>query len=261
MHHFKKFANRVLRIMLVFGFALSTMSFPSSKVVALDPLPPGTVTVDKTAASLGGGFYEITLTITGVPVVKASDIVLVMDTSGSMSSAKMNAMKTAAKNFVDTIIARDEGHRIAIIRFSTSPSLVMDFSQNAATLKSAIDGLSANGYTHLEGGVYQARLLLDSASSIASNSNAIVVLGDGFPTRGYDFDPQYVGPLDYEIRSNGNCRVTVSNANRDNPLNYTGRYNFDYSESIYTVDTDSIWVEKSFTVGRSEERRVGKECK
>lgn len=249
MHHFKKFANRVLRIMLVFGFALSTMSFPSSRVVALDPLPPGTVTVDKTAASLGGGFYEITLTITGVPVVKASDIVLVMDTSGSMSSAKMNAMKSAAKNFVDTIIARNEGHRIAIIRFSTDPSLVLNFSQNASTLKSAIDGLSATGYTHLEGGVYQARLLLDSASSIASNSNAIVVLGDGFPTRGYDFDAQYVGPLNYEIRPNGNCRVTVSNTNRDNPLNYTGRYNFDYSQSIYTVDTDSIWVEKSFTVG------------
>ena len=247
MNHFKKFTKRLLRITLGFAFALSTMTFPSNRVLALDPVP-GTITVDKTAVSLGGGLYEVTLSITGVPVVKSNDIVLVMDTSLSMSSAKMSAMKTAAKNFVDTIIGRNEGHRIAIIKFSDNPSLVLDFSQNATTLRSAIDGLTTTGYTHLEGGIYSARQLLNSASANPQNMKSIVVLGDGFPTRGYNFAPQYTGPINYEIRPNGTCRITVTDANRDNLSNYTGRFSFNYSQNVSTISTSSVLVEKSVVV-------------
>ena len=196
----KKFALRSLKLFISVGFALSTMAMPHIQVNALDsnniPYPnPGSIAVNKVASELGGGLFEVTLTVTGIPIVKASDIVLMLDNSTSMSGAKIAALKVAAKNFVNTILGRNEGHRIAIVRFSDSPEIIQNFSQNATTLNNAIDGLKASGRTHLEGGIYTARQLLASSTAIATNMKNIVVLGDGMPTRAYNFSPVYVGPV------------------------------------------------------------------
>ncbi len=222
----RKFSKALVVVFMLFANFNGT--FGGVKVAALSV--PGTVVLDKTETDIGGGLYEITLDLSGVPLVTASDIVLVIDISGSMSGDRITAAKTAAKNFIDGIIAKNQGHRIAIVSFATNPVVVQGFSTNAATLKTAITNLSSNGGTHLEGGIYLATNLLTS-SGLAGNDKVIIVLGDGQPTYGYDFTPTYTGPLKYSTNFWG-CKVEVTSLNQGINSNFTGRFDFNYSATV-----------------------------
>ena len=226
MINLKKFTSFITRISLtVFLIFVSTFGNSAFNVSAVSD--PGTVFLDKTAAEQGGGLYEITLKVWGIPVATPHDIVLVIDTSGSMGdSGRMAAAKDAAKGFVDQIIDLNDGHRIAVVNFANYPGVAHSFSTNKTTLKASIDALSANGGTHLEGGIYEATKLLQN-DGLSANHKTIVVLGDGTPTYGYDFDVEYTGPLSLENRTLA-CRVRVSDENQDNDSNFTGRFDFDY---------------------------------
>ena len=97
MINLKKFTSFITRISLtVFLIFVSTFGNSAFNVSAVSD--PGTVFLDKTAAEQGGGLYEITLKVWGIPVATPHDIVLVIDTSGSMGdSGRMAAAKDAAK--------------------------------------------------------------------------------------------------------------------------------------------------------------------
>ena len=245
MNRITRIVSRVTKLFIIAFMMFANLTITNLNVAALTPTSefgnieepnPGSVHLNKVAVDIGGGQYEVTLTVTGIPVVTSTDIVLVVDTSGSMKGGKMSAAITAAKNFIDTIIAKNQGHRIAIVSFAETPQVVSDFSTNATSLKNAIDTFSADGGTHLEGGIYLARQLLASASSIATNKKSIVVLGDGSPTFGYTFNLSYTGTVKTKIE-NGACKASVSRDNQANLDNYSGRYDFNYNNT--TVGTGS----------------------
>ncbi|NTW95803.1 MAG: tandem-95 repeat protein [Erysipelotrichaceae bacterium] len=249
-HLLKGFAKYL--IVLVMVFANLSALFGSTRVAATSSTAsivypnPGSVQLDKTETGLGGGIYEITLNLSGVPLVKSTDIVLVMDISTSMAGTKITAAKNAAKNFIDAILGQNQGHRIAIVSFADTPTLSMTFSQDAAALKNTITNLVASGYTHLEGGIYTATELL-SASSLAANNKAIVVLGDGIPTKGYQFTPVYTGPVSATLNNHNVCKVSVSTTDIANNSLFTGRYVFDTGTNL-TANTTNMTFSKTFAI-------------
>ena len=91
-------------------------------------LLPGQVRLNKTAVPVPGKVneWEVTLRVTGRPKAVTSDIVLVIDVSGSMGfdipgmpEDRLYYTKEAAKNFVTTVLAADPVNtRISIVRFS-----------------------------------------------------------------------------------------------------------------------------------------------
>jgi VCBS repeat-containing protein len=206
---------------------------------------PGSVLLQKTKLDIGNGLYEITLDVSGIPVIQSTDIVLVIDISGSMEGSKLNSAKVAAKSFIDNIIAKNQGHRIAIVSFESTPSVVLGFSTNATELKDAIDNLEDGGGTHLEGGIRVATNLLTD-NGLSTNSKAIVLLGDGEPTYGYEFDAQYIGDYETRIRWGFSCQVTVPESEIDDDSNFIGRFNFDYANDLGAGN--SRFFDKSFTV-------------
>lgn len=93
---------------------------------------------------------------------KAS-VVLVLDTSGSMGTERMSALKTATKAFVDSIdVAKDT--RLGIVRYNSSASvtspMVKVTSANKNSLKALIDTLSASGGTCMGCGTSISNTLL-----------------------------------------------------------------------------------------------------
>ena len=252
----KKIYKLSVALILVAGHIAFTPSIvgANGEFGNIEPPNPGSVILDKTATDLGEGIYEITLSLHGIPVVKPTDIVLVMDISGSMTSARMNAAKSAATDFVNDIIGFNEGHRIAVVSFATNITVVHALSTNAGSLTTAINGLTtATGNaagTHLEGGIKASKDLLD-ANANPTHNKAIIVLGDGEPTYGFEFNMgSYVGPVQTSYSFPNNCNVSVTNANRDNNANYTGnRYNFDYSGMVGSGN--SMTFNKSFSISGS----------
>lgn len=104
-------------------------------------------------------------------------VVLVIDTSGSMRDrAKMEAARAAAKQFVAQKGANDQ---IAVVAFSAEPRVVINFTQDAALLNGAIDGLTATGETALWDAVKRASGLFVDRPDLQAN---IVILSDGADT-------------------------------------------------------------------------------
>jgi hypothetical protein len=148
---------------------------------------PGTLILDKQATPNGGTdpdknvwMWDITVSLRGLDLITTSDVVLVIDTSGSMAdNNKMAYTKDAANAFVDNLLNGDGRTRVALVTFATDVTLRSDFTSDKNALHAAINGLSATGGTHIQNGIRRAHTLLDASTA---NNKYIVLLGDGEPT-------------------------------------------------------------------------------
>ena len=144
------------------------------------------------APQLGAGIYDLNISYEGqqisvpqsIRVVPASgnDVVLVIDRSGSMYGAKMNAARAAARQFIDLL---QVGDRIGVIAFSDSASVAFpltlinsapDTTQQRA--KAAIDALIVSGNTALGAGLNTGQFQLRTNGEPAG-PQSIVLLTDG----------------------------------------------------------------------------------
>ena len=120
------------------------------------------------------------------------DVVVVLDRSGSMSlpgmsgATKMREAQQAAALFID-LLRTDRSHRVAVVSFSTAPSLNSGLTQVTAGHKNtligpdphdsgAIGGLSAGGMTTIGGGLRVGRQQLPAGSA---NTPAMFLMTDG----------------------------------------------------------------------------------
>ena len=117
------------------------------------------------------------------------DVVLVLDTSGSMSGAREQAARTAAKRVVRTLTDADS---VALVKFSSSaeaysPSLVRASAANKFDIERWIEqNVDAAGTTNLVAAFDKAWEVVD-ASANASNCNRVVLLlSDGAPNDNWD---------------------------------------------------------------------------
>ncbi|GIO36339.1 hypothetical protein J41TS12_12000 [Paenibacillus antibioticophila] len=159
----------------VFGAGTGEISWPN----------PGATQLTKTAEPTGkSGEWKITLKVEGKNIQSSSDVVLVIDKSGSMQGNKLINAKNAAKKFVDDLLLPNSPNRIAVVAFSNSASNVSGFRDisGKTSLKSGIDSITASGGTHIQAGLKNARELLGNSTA---DNKVIVVLSDGEPTYSY----------------------------------------------------------------------------
>jgi tight adherence protein B len=127
---------------------------------------------------------------TVTPISNANlEVVLALDTSGSMTGAPMDAAKAAAETFVSGLPATA---RVALVSFNSKPTVVVPLTDDRGALLSAIRGLKARGdtalfdamttaadlFTNGDGARRQLVLLSDGAddSSVADADGAIAAL-------------------------------------------------------------------------------------
>ena len=109
----------------------------------------GAVNIEKTAQSTADPEqWKINVKVEGKNIENSTDVVLVIDDSGSMGSSKMEDAKDAAKTFVDQLIpTSNSGNiRIAIVTINSSisgiPEIDKSFSKNVEKLKSTINTIN-----------------------------------------------------------------------------------------------------------------------
>lgn len=130
---------------------------------------------------------------------KDVNLVMALDTSGSMEGSKIRNMREAAVQFVEQM---GDDDYISIIAFSTEPQLVVEHAQvgpNRDKIIRAIEQLDATGDTTLFDAIGDAGTVL-SATSLPSTANALVVLTDGQDTRSYRYNES--NALDEAIANN-----------------------------------------------------------
>jgi len=106
----------------------------------------------------------------------AANVVLLIDTSGSMAGKPLGDAKTAAGRFIGSV---GPDARIAVIAFSDSPHVMTDFTSDKDALDAAVSSLRASGETALYDGLVSASRLMPST---APGQRGIVLLSDGGDT-------------------------------------------------------------------------------
>ena len=112
---------------------------------------------------------------------KPMHLVLVMDTSGSMTGSKITGLKAAAKKFVEQM---NENDYLTLLPFNRLPRTVLAFERVGDSRTVAlqdIDALEASGGTALYDAIAEASTNIASSTS-KQRSNLIVVLTDGLDT-------------------------------------------------------------------------------
>lgn len=117
---------------------------------------------------------------------KDVNLVMLLDTSGSMRGSKIEGMQEAAVQFVEQM---GDDDFITIIAFSTEPELLVDhvqLSEARSKIVNAINSLRADGDTTLFDAIGDGATHIASSSSLKT-TNAMVVLTDGQDTRSYRY--------------------------------------------------------------------------
>ena len=138
------------------------------------------------------GSLRVTLALTAAPdiISNPTDIVLVLDRSGSMAGAPLASMKEGAKTFIDIIEEATDGvqdgqigsgSRIGIVSFAETATVDAPLITSVDDLKDAVDGLTAGGSTNHADAFTKATELLTPPSG---NARVMVMFTDGNTTAG-----------------------------------------------------------------------------
>lgn len=186
------FFMAMLMMLTVFS-AFSVVSAEGEAAGGTQPVWPaqGSIKLDKDAAAVEGteNLWEVTLGIQGKNFKTTSDVVLVIDCSGSMEGTKLTNTRKAAKAFGQKLLADGSSTRIAIVTFIDTAAAYNNGHFYDATelsaFEAAVDAATyANGGTNQQAGIHKAQELLNTSSAGLKN---IVILSDGDATYSYPF--------------------------------------------------------------------------
>ena len=109
-----------------------------------------------------------------------TDVILVLDTSGSMLGTKLTQVQNDVNELINVTIPK--GNKIALITFNDSATVVNNFTNDTTLLQESINNLTVSGETNY----YQALIKVDDILSTynkESNRDCVVLfLTDGLPT-------------------------------------------------------------------------------
>ena len=237
------FKNRYTAMFMIICIVLSMFSGVAFAAPGDDPVQevPGALILSKlpTTHVTGSDEWVITLSLNGLDKITTTDVVLVLDSSGSMAdnqngnARRLTNTKAAAKGFVDQLIKPgDANTRIAVVTFNGSATTQAPFSNDSSTLNAAIDGAGANGGTHIQSGIRQAHDLLNNSSA---HNKYIVLLGDGDPTYSYQVTSVTGGSVSLD-----SCTVTTSGSGSN--------IRYSYSNPVFSYDLSTMTLTFSNTM-------------
>ena len=186
------FFMAMLMMLTVFS-AFSVVSAEGEAAGGTQPVwpAPGSIKLDKDAAAVENetNLWEITLGIQGKNFETTSDVVLVIDCSGSMKGDKLTNTREAAKAFGQKLLTEGSTTRIAIVTFIDEATAYNNGHFYGATelsvFEAAVDAATyANGGTNQQAGLHVAQQLLNTSAAGLKN---IVILSDGEATYSYPF--------------------------------------------------------------------------
>ena len=113
------------------------------------------------------------------PISENQNIILTLDTSGSMSGTSMNETKKASHKFIDTVLNADAG--IGLVTYNSSSYVKSGLSRTKNKLNKKVEECDASGGTNMESGLRDA---VDLLNQTESKKKTIVMMSDGEPNEG-----------------------------------------------------------------------------
>ena len=179
---------------LVGGWALGNPAVRSAAQPAFEP-NPGPIhfrgRLDRGSVLEGGdGKLGMELILSadlqpgGDPARIPTDLVVVLDQSGSMSGKPLEDARSAVRELIGRL---DAGDRFGLVGYSSSASLVIPLQEASAGQRqrwiSSVDGIEANGGTNMSSGIDLAVATVSDARQ-AGRMPRVILLSDGHANEG-----------------------------------------------------------------------------
>lgn len=111
-----------------------------------------------TSSMPSGDFEKTTVGSLGAAQLRKSEVIMALDRSGSMSGTPIADLKTAAVGFLDNFENTGDHNKFGLVTFASG--VKVDFSLGHyfySPMVTAINNLSANGWTNVEDALYRAK--------------------------------------------------------------------------------------------------------
>ena len=232
--------------------------YPDDAVGEENPQYPnqGSVRTTKTATTdnfFGNGVAQVELGVTGVPMKRGVDIVLVLDVSSSMTqdgSTKLADAKAAAKNFIENYVFAENAdgtpsnNRLGLVTFSgynadwggyDGTGNDIQYKLKNANAKQeildTIEGLTTNSGTDYDFAFSGADDVLDDA--LTTRDRYVVFMTDGAPSKYNNSTVPGTTASTFENRVNNNNLTNAETVKNQGVTVYTIGFDMDSGNSPY----------------------------
>ena len=232
--------------------------YPDDAVGEENPQYPnqGSVRTTKTATTdnfFGNGVAQVELGVTGVPMKRGVDIVLVLDVSSSMTqdgSTKLADAKEAAKNFIENYVFAENAdgtpsnNRLGLVTFSgynadwggyDGTGNDIQYKLKNANAKQeildTIEGLTTNSGTDYDFAFSGADDVLDDA--LTTRDRYVVFMTDGAPSKYNNSTVPGTTASTFENRVNNNNLTNAETVKNQGVTVYTIGFDMDSGNSPY----------------------------
>ena len=140
---------------------------------------------------LGKGFFEPTERAIATFVER--DLVVVVDTSGSMAGQKFADLQRAMQTFVSTLKAANLQTRVGLASYSTTGVERVQLTSKLDDISRAMAALQVGGTTSISGGMEAGGRIMRAARSGDFIERTMIVMTDGLHNSGGEPEPVAIG--------------------------------------------------------------------
>ena len=154
----------------------------TSRNTSYEDKEPGSWQVEKSGKWISKGKARVSFDVdtTLMTEDRDTDIIMVLDISGSMSGDKLDRVKSDSTELIESLLS-NQNNSVALITFDTASTIVSDFTNDVDALTNQINGLSVTGSTNY----YQALVNVDTILQDYQKTNdkevIVLFLTDGYP--------------------------------------------------------------------------------
>ena len=144
---------------------------------------PGSWHITKSAKWIEQGKARITFNVDTVAKVTEgthTDIVMVLDNSGSMSGDKIAQVKHDAAELIESVLS-DSNNRIGLVSFNSTATKLSNLTSDKTTLIDLVNGLDTPGRTNYYGSFLKVEEILEGYQKQADRELIMLFLTDGYP--------------------------------------------------------------------------------
>ena len=177
------------------------MSAPVSSViitsenVSYEEKVPGSWQVEKSAKWISKSRARVTFDVDTTLMAReeASDIIFVVDTSGSMEGDKLEQVKIDSTNLINDILS-NTNNNVALIEFNSSATILSNFTNDKDLLINEINSLQVSNSTNYYNAFLKVDELLQGYQKQDNREVVMMFLTDGYP---YEGNPNQVTEYKY----------------------------------------------------------------
>ena len=160
----------------------TTISFMSSRA-NYDTGEAGAWKVTKSAKWTGDGKAQLTVNVDTIAknvTSRYTDVLFVVDVSGSMNGAKLDRVKQDMTELTDSLMSNGQ-NQVAMVSFESGAKKELDFTTDKTAAQAAINNLGTSGNTNYYRALKEAEGVLENYQVQDNRDLFLLFLTDGYP--------------------------------------------------------------------------------